>query len=83
MEYLLKIKEACKNHQIPDIVWVESVMELLGEKENNHTKAMLKYSKSEKGVKARKLAQASFRARKKLKKENIPIYLNDGISVNL
>ena len=67
MEYINKIKEACANHIVPDIVWVEAVEDLvaeLGNRKAASNASTMKYAGSEKGRAARAKAH-----REKAKKE--------------
>jgi len=71
MEYMDKIKEACANHTLPDIVWVEQLQEYLEDIEIRralNAEAVLKYQKTEKGKQKHREAQARYYQRKKMEK---------------
>ena len=72
MEYINKIKEACANHIVPDIVWVEAVEDLvaeLGNRKAASNASTMKYAGSQKGRAARAKAQKAYYHREKAKKE--------------
>ena len=72
MEYIELIKDACKNHTIPDIIWVqelETFVENLEIRKALNDASVLKYSQSEKGRASRRKAQKSYYHREKAKRE--------------
>ena len=79
MEYIGKIKEACKNHIVPDIVWVqeiESLIENLEIRKALNDESVLRYSQSEKGKATRRKAQKAYYYREKAKKDAlVPVAL--------
>jgi stalled ribosome rescue protein Dom34 len=75
MEYIELIKEACENHTIPDIVWVEEVETLLENillQKAQNVESVSKYAKSEKGREKRRQAQKAYYHREKAKKQQEP-----------
>jgi hypothetical protein len=68
MEYLDKIKEACLNHQYPDIIWLEELetyIENIEIRKALNAESVLKYSQTEGGKKKRREAQARYYKRQK------------------
>lgn len=71
MEHLDKIKEACLNHQLPDIIWLEELQTYLEDieiKKAQNVESVLKYASSEKGREKRRLAQSAYYKREKKKR---------------
>ena len=82
MEYIELIKDACKNHTIPDIIWVqelETFVENLEIRKALNDASVLKYSQSEKGRASRRKAQKSYYHREKAKRDalvpDVPVAL--------
>ena len=72
MEYIELIKDACENHTIPDIVWIEEIETLLENiliQKAQNVESVSKYAKSEKGKEKRRLAQKAYYHREKAKKK--------------
>tara|TARA_R110000823_G_scaffold107452_4_gene226234 strand:+ start:1254 stop:1517 length:264 start_codon:yes stop_codon:yes gene_type:complete len=72
MEYIELIKEACENHTIPDIVWIEEIETLLENiliQKAQNIESVSKYAKSDKGREKRRIAQKAYYYREKAKKK--------------
>jgi len=72
MEYIELIKDACENHTIPDIVWIEEVETLLENillQKAQNVESVVKYAKSEKGREKRRQAQKAYYHREKAKRQ--------------
>jgi len=75
MEYIELIKDACENHTIPDIIWVEEIQTLLENiliQKAQNMESVSKYAKSDKGKEKRRQAQKAYYHRKKAKKQKDP-----------
>jgi hypothetical protein len=82
MDYIEKIKEACKNHIVPDIVWIqelESFVEGLEIRKALNDESVLRYSQSDKGRATRRKAQKAYYHREKAKRDalvpDVPVAL--------
>jgi hypothetical protein len=72
MDHFNKIKEACLNDEIPNIIWFEKVQFLLEELETIkrvNKISVTKYGKTVKGKEKRLLAQRKYYHRQKAKRE--------------
>ena len=72
MDYIEKIKEACKNHVVPDYIWIqelETFVENLEIRKALNDASVLKYSQSDKGRESRRKAQKAYYHREKAKRE--------------
>ena len=84
MDYIEKIKEACKNHIVPDVVWVQELQDFVENLEIRkalNDESVLKYSQSDKGRATRRKAQKAYYHREKAKRDALVPVVPGGLEV--